>query len=438
MADNTTVDNGALADYVVSDEELTDLSKLQSVELHSESAGTKTKFGTAGNPIRTDPTGTTTQPVRDAENVVDNAAFTDGTTKVQPAGFVFDETAGTALTENDAAAARIDSKRAQVSVIEDETTRGRRATVTAANALKVDNSAVTQPVSGTVTSDTELPAAAALADAASAAPSTPTVGAVGLVMNATTADRQRAVVNALDSIGTGIAAAGLVGQLDDTAPAAVTENQFAPVRISTRRALLVEGVASGTVIPVSDGGGSLTVDGTVTAAGGAAHGSPAAGNPNLIAGRASVAIPTDVGADGDAASLWTNRNGASVVLMAPHVGLNSDPWNLVHEAAQYATQQTSAVLVIGAANEKIVVTKVQIQVGGTVAGTLQLYFGTGAFVRGTSRALFDGEFAPSATLKPGVIMDGPFIAGTNGDDLLVTTSAAISPLTINVWYYVVT
>jgi hypothetical protein len=85
--------------------------------------------------------------VQDSEKVTDNNAFTDGTTKVQPAGYVFDEVAGTALTENDAAAARIDSKRAQVLVIEDATTRGQRATVTAANAVKVDGSAVTQPVS---------------------------------------------------------------------------------------------------------------------------------------------------------------------------------------------------------------------------------------------------------------------------------------------------
>lgn len=85
--------------------------------------------------------------VQDSEKVTDNAAFTDGTTKVQPAGFVFDETAGTALTENDAAAARIDSKRAQVLVLEDATTRGRRATVSAGGALLTDASATTQPVS---------------------------------------------------------------------------------------------------------------------------------------------------------------------------------------------------------------------------------------------------------------------------------------------------
>ena len=78
--------------------------------------------------------------------VTDNAAFTDGTSKVLLGGYIYDETPGTALTENDAAAARIDSKRALVGVIEDETTRGRRATVTSSNALKVDNSAVTQPV----------------------------------------------------------------------------------------------------------------------------------------------------------------------------------------------------------------------------------------------------------------------------------------------------
>lgn len=91
--------------------------------------------------------------------------------------------------------------------------------------------------SASSTIDTELPAAAALADAASATPTTPTIGAVNLVMNATTADRQRAVVNALDSAGTGIAAAGLVGQLDDTSPSTVTENQWSPVRITSLRLL---------------------------------------------------------------------------------------------------------------------------------------------------------------------------------------------------------
>lgn len=69
--------------------------------------------------------------------LVDNGtAFTDGTSKVLPGGHLFDEVAGTALTENDVAASRIDSKRAQVFVQEDETTRGQRQTVYASKAAK--------------------------------------------------------------------------------------------------------------------------------------------------------------------------------------------------------------------------------------------------------------------------------------------------------------
>jgi hypothetical protein len=88
--------------------------------------------------------------------LADNAAFTDGSTRVVMSGYIFDEVAGTALTENDAAAARIDAKRSQINTIEDGVTRGRYATVTADNAIKVDGSAVTQPISGTVTANTGL------------------------------------------------------------------------------------------------------------------------------------------------------------------------------------------------------------------------------------------------------------------------------------------
>lgn len=59
------------------------------------------------------------------------------------------------------------------------------------------------------------------------------------------------VSNGLDTTATGVPAVGLVGHFDDAATGTVTENQFAPVRISTRRALLVEGVASGTAVPIS-------------------------------------------------------------------------------------------------------------------------------------------------------------------------------------------
>lgn len=142
--------------------------------------------------------------------------------------------------------------------LSDPTTPGQQAAVDASGRLSVSLTAS----SATVTVDTELPAAAALADAASAAPTTPTIGAIGLLMNATTVDRQRAVVNAMDTVGTGIAAAGLMAQFDDAATGTVTENQFSTVRMSSRRALLVEGVASGTALAVTLT--STTITGTVT------------------------------------------------------------------------------------------------------------------------------------------------------------------------------
>lgn len=101
-----------------------------------------------------------------AMSLVDNSTFTDSTTRVQPVGYIFDEVAGTALTENDIAAARIDSKRAQVGVIEDGTTRGTRATIKAAStaAVATDTALVVaiSPNNPIVTSNTDTTATGAL------------------------------------------------------------------------------------------------------------------------------------------------------------------------------------------------------------------------------------------------------------------------------------
>ena len=81
--------------------------------------------------------GTVVADLSGAGTLVDNAAFTDSTTRVVMNGYVFDDVAGTTLTENDAAAARIDAKRSQVFVLEDATTRGQRALISVAGGLGV-------------------------------------------------------------------------------------------------------------------------------------------------------------------------------------------------------------------------------------------------------------------------------------------------------------
>lgn len=81
--------------------------------------------------------------VQDSEKIADNAGFTDGTTKVLPLGMIYDEVAGTALSENDIGTPRMDAKRGVVVVVEDATTRGQRMAVAAtgeaaANVAKIN------------------------------------------------------------------------------------------------------------------------------------------------------------------------------------------------------------------------------------------------------------------------------------------------------------
>jgi len=111
--------------------------------------------------------------------------------------------------------------------------------------------------------------------------------------------------------------------------------------------------------------------------------------------------------------------------------------------AQYTTTQTGATLATPTTGKRIIVTYFQIQAGGTTAGTMQLWFGASgdtSYTRGTDIAVFDGEFAPSSTLKPGVVAgvgdtETPLAIGNANDILRVTDSAAINPLTVTVTYY---
>lgn len=73
--------------------------------------------------------------------------------------------------------------------------------------------------------------------------------------------------------------------------------------------ITVQGVASGTTIPVTLQASTNTQE----VVGDAAHDAAAAGNPVLIGGYASAAAPTDVSADADAVRLWLLRSGAAAV-----------------------------------------------------------------------------------------------------------------------------
>lgn len=173
--------------------------------------------------------------------------------------------------------------------------------------------------------------------------------------------------------------------------------------------------------------------------GSTAHDSPGSSvNPVAVGGYASNAVPSDVSADTDIVRAWLLRNGAFMTAKAPHLGMVGDPYTLTFKCAQYTTAQTGTALWTPAGGKKVVITSYQIQAAATTAATLQLWFessnGDTTYTRGTDAPIFDGEFAPSATLKPGAVQTGLWIAQGADFDLRVTTSANLT-VTITVWGY---
>ena len=136
---------------------------------------------------------------------------------------------------------------------------------------------------------------------------------------------------------------------------------------------------------------------------------------------------------------------ASLVTNARLKGFNGTGWDRVrssvntNKTAQYSAAQTGTALWTPAAGRAVVITALQIQVGGTVAGAVQVWFGASgdtSYTRGTDFPIFDGEFAPSNTNKPGVYVTFPVpVRGAADFVLRVTTGAAINPITVSVWGY---
>lgn len=110
----------------------------------------------------------------------------------------------------------------------------------------------------------------------------------------------------------------------------------------------------------------------------------------------------------------------------------------INKVGQYTSAQTGTALWTPSSGRAVVVTALQIQSYGTTAGTAIVWFGASAdttYTRSTDLALFDGEFAPSATNKPGVIMTLPTPARGTTDHVLRVTTTNAQSITINVWGY---
>lgn len=107
--------------------------------------------------------------------MTDDAAFTPGTTSITPAGFLFDDVSPDSVNEGDGGVARMSANRNIYTTLRDAAGNERGANVNASNELLTN-------------ANTELPAAAALADDTSN-PTVPGVGAFSMCWDGTNWDR---------------------------------------------------------------------------------------------------------------------------------------------------------------------------------------------------------------------------------------------------------
>lgn len=212
--------------------------------------------------------------------MVDDAAFTPGSTSVTPMGAMFDDVTPDSVNEGDGGVVRMSANRNLYVTVRDAAGNERGLNIDAAGALSVASHAVTNAGTFAVQVD-----GAALT-------------ALQLIDNIVLAEDAAHV-----SGDPGVQL--LAVRTDTPAARSGTDGDYEPLQISAGRLWTSTTVTS---LPASTN--------TLEVVGDAAHDAAAAGNPVLLGAYASAAAPTDVSADGDAVRLWALRNGAQVVNLA--------------------------------------------------------------------------------------------------------------------------
>jgi len=161
------------------------------------------------------------------------------------------------------------------------------------------------------------------------------------------------------------------------------------------------------------------------------------GNVQIGDGTNAVAVDT---APADAET--NTVNGLQTLGRA--MGYNGTSWDRVRantttfKCVTATSAQTGAAVWTPAAGKAVAITALQIQSYGTTSGTAIVWFGGSAdttYTRGTDAPLFDGEFAPSATNKPGVYATYSTHPRGAADFVLRLTTTNAQSITVTVWGY---
>lgn len=315
--------------------------------------------------------------------------------------------------------------------------------ITVDGSVSVSNFPATQPVSGTVTADTELPAAASLTDGI-ANPTTPTIGAANVGFNGTSWDRLKTATSqngngAIDETGV-LSVKQAAKRLNPTALATATNSastvdvngyntiSFA-IATTTTGTIIFEGTGDNTnwgSIEVYDIFGDAWVSGTSI--------TPTAGKVYTILCGGLRQVRVRVNATlGATVSHFITLDATSEFLAGIDTGAapHNFGYTLVHKDGEYTTAQTGTVLWTPTSGKKFAVTDITISVGGTTSGVVTLFDATSAtttYTAGTTPAIFRGAFAPSTSSSPGAIksFNVPYVSTTANNVVHITTSAAMT------------
>lgn len=161
----------------------------------------------------------------------------------------------------------------------------------------------------------------------------------------------------------------------------------------------------------------------VTPGGNVAHDAADSGSPVKIGGKAANAWPTAV-ANADRADFLTDLFGRQLIA-------SMDPALTVWKSFRYTSAQTGTVLWDPTSGKRIAITHVILGSGATTAGRLILWFGANAdttYTAGTDQLICDLTFTPSASATPGAVLalPEPVYCTTADYEVHVTTDAALT------------
>lgn len=301
----------------------------------------------------------------------------------------------------------------------------------------------TQPVSGTVTADTELPTAVALGDGL-ANPTTPIVGSAALGWDGAAWDRLK-TAQALDGTGatdhTGIVGVQQINKRFNPTNLGTAANSTSVIDIngSNGARVTIGTTTTGTFVIEVTGDGTNWQGAEVYAVAGDSwltgqNLTPTAGTSYsvIVGGWRAMRLRTVTTLGATVAHFVTLSMSQAVISAidtgpAPHaIG-----YTILNKAGEYTTTQTGVALWTPAAGKKFVITDITIATGGTTAGIVTVWQGAVAdttYTVGTDPVLFRGEFIPTATANPGMVkgFTTPFVSSTADHILRVTTSAAMT------------